>query len=134
MKEMMVLHDEDVRGNRLHTVRLVNDEDSLTVEALIRLRVNNEVTRFNTQRPICFFSLVQPKGVDITARGYRLKEHRDIDSQAQPERREESLPEEIDIAGHEAEEEDRQGDVAALELPQDGIQKQNQEGHPQAEL
>ena len=83
MKEMLVIHDEDARGNRIHTSRLVNEEDSLTVEALIRLRVESEVKRFNTQRPLCFFSLVQPEGVDITPRGYRLKEHRDIDSAAQ---------------------------------------------------
>lgn len=79
----MTIHDEDVRGNRYHTFRLVNNEDQLTVEALIRFRVENEVKRFNEQRPICFFSLVQPEDVDITARGYRLKKHRDIDSQAQ---------------------------------------------------
>ena len=83
MKEMLIIHDEDARGNRIHTARLINDEDSLTVEALIRLRVESEVKRFNTQRPLCFFSLVQPEGVDITPRGYRLKEHRDIDSAAQ---------------------------------------------------
>jgi len=83
MKEMMTIHDEDARGNRYHTFRLVNNEDKLTVEALIRFRVENEVNRFNSQRPICFFSLVQPEDVDITTRGYRLKKHRDIDSQAQ---------------------------------------------------
>ena len=83
MKEMIIIHDEDARGNRIHTFRLPNDGDSLTVEALIRLRVDTEVKRFNTQRPICFFSLVQPEGVDITTRGYRLKEHRDIDVKAQ---------------------------------------------------
>jgi len=85
MKEMMTIHDEDARGNRYHTFRLVNEEDKLTVEALIRFRVESEVNRFNSQRPICFFSLVQPQDVDITTRGYRLKKHRDIDSQAQCE-------------------------------------------------
>ena len=83
MKEMMTIHDEDARGNRTHTARLVNEEDNLTVEAIIRLRVESEVKRFNTQRPICFFSLVQPEGVDITPKGYRLKEHRNIDAAAQ---------------------------------------------------
>jgi len=83
MKEMVTIHDEDARGYRYYTFRLVNSEDKFSVEALIRFRVENEVKRFNAQRPICFFSLVQPEDVDITARGYRLKNHRYIDGQAQ---------------------------------------------------
>jgi len=83
MKEMMTIHDEDLRGNRYHTIRLPNEENSMSVESLIRLRVESEVKRFNMQRPVCFFSLVQPEDVEITVRGYRLRKHRMIDWKAQ---------------------------------------------------
>jgi len=85
MKEMLKINDEDVRGDIYHSFRLPNSVESLTVRDLIKLRIETEVERFNTQRPLCFYTLIQPEGAEITARGYRLKTHRNIDWQAQYE-------------------------------------------------
>lgn len=83
MKEMLKINDEDVRGDCYHSFRLPNNVDKLTVRDLIKLRIETEVTDFNTRRPLCFYALVQPEGAEITAKGYRLKVHHDIDWQAQ---------------------------------------------------
>ncbi|MDH5258387.1 MAG: hypothetical protein OEX07_10280 [Gammaproteobacteria bacterium] len=85
MKEMIKVNDEDVRGDCYHSFRLPNNAESLTVRELIELRIETEVKRFNMQRPLCFYALVQPEGAEITSRGYRLKTHRDIDWKAQCE-------------------------------------------------
>ncbi|MDH3326590.1 MAG: hypothetical protein OEM38_07735 [Gammaproteobacteria bacterium] len=85
MKEMIKINDEDVRGDCYHSFRIPNNVDSLTVRELIKLRIESEVARFNMQRPLCFYALVQPQDAEITAKGYRLKTHRDIDWNAQYE-------------------------------------------------
>ena len=83
MKEMIKINDEDVRGEVYHSFRLSIDADKLTVADLIKLRIETEVKAFNVRRPLCFFALVQPEGAEITPKGYRLKEHHDIDWEAQ---------------------------------------------------
>ena len=80
---MLIIHDEDVRGNRIHTLRVANNDESLSVGDILKRRIENEITRFNLQRPVCFFSLVQPKNSEITPRGFRLREHRAIDWETQ---------------------------------------------------
>jgi len=86
MKEMLKINDEDVRGDCYYSFRLPNNVDSLTVRDLIKLRIETEVTRFNTLRPLCFYALIQPEGAELTPKGYRLKNHRNIDWQDQFER------------------------------------------------
>ena len=83
MKDTINIHDEDARGNRVHSFRMPNSQDKILVKDLIKSRVKNEIERFNVQRPVCFFSLVQPEDAEITARGYRLMVHRAIDWAAQ---------------------------------------------------
>lgn len=85
MKEMLKINDEDVRGECYHGFRLPNNADKLTVRELIELRIETEVKGFNMRRPLCFYALVQPEGAEITAKGYRLKTHHDIDWHAQYE-------------------------------------------------
>ncbi len=82
-KDFLLVHDEDAHGNRYHSFRLLADIANLSVRELIQSRINSEVERFNTQRPVCFFTLVQPENAETTARGYRLQVHRDIDPVAQ---------------------------------------------------
>jgi len=85
MKKMMKINDEDVRGDCYHSFRLPNDADNLTVRDLIKLRVETEVMGFNMRRPLCFYTLVQPQGAELTPKGYRLKTHRNIDWRVQYE-------------------------------------------------
>jgi len=86
MKEMIKINDQDVRGNCYHSFRVPNTEEHLTVRNLIKMRIQNEIEKFNMLRPLCFYSLVQPEGAEITSKGYRLKEHRNIDWQQQFEK------------------------------------------------
>lgn len=83
MKDVLIVHDEDARGNRFHSFRIPNSSESLSVKDLILRRVSVEVERFNAQRPVCFFTLVQPVEAEMTSRGFRLKEHRTLDPEAQ---------------------------------------------------
>ena len=83
MKNELIIHDEDARGNRSHSLRIPNTSSSILVKDLITRRVESEVARFNVQRPVCFFSLVQPAGAESTSRGFRLKEHRMLDASDQ---------------------------------------------------
>lgn len=85
MKEVLLVHDEDARGNRTHTTRIPCVSQQIAVRDLITQRINKEVERFNAQRPVCFFALVQPEDAEITSRGYRLRTHRAIDATAQVE-------------------------------------------------
>ena len=80
---MIVIHDEDVRGNRFHTLRINAENDEVSIRGLIKLRIETEIGRFNMQRPVCFFCLVQPENSEVTPRGFRLKEHREINWQTQ---------------------------------------------------
>lgn len=79
MKEVLTIYDEDARGNRIHTLRIPNSQSQVSVRDLIKNRIESEVNRFNMQRPVCFFALVQPEGAEITSRGYRLQNHRTLD-------------------------------------------------------
>lgn len=83
MKDVLIAHDEDARGNRINTFRMPGGGQKISVRDLIKNRVESEVERFNTQRPVCFYTLVQPEAAEITSRGYRLKEHRTLDSAIQ---------------------------------------------------
>lgn len=83
MPTTLIIHDEDVRGNRFHTLRVPVNQESISVEEIIKARIETEIKKFNIQRPVCFFSLVQPQDSEVTPRGFRLKEHRVIDWQVQ---------------------------------------------------
>ncbi len=71
-----------MRGECYYRFRLPNNVDKLAVRDLIKLRIKTEVEKFNLQRSLCFYALVQPEGAEITAKGYRLKIHHNIGWQA----------------------------------------------------
>ena len=85
MKDFLLIHDEDARGNRIHSFRMPNTNavSKYSVRELIKARIENEVNRFNIQCPVCFFTLVQPEDAELTIKGYRLKKHRAISWQSQ---------------------------------------------------
>jgi hypothetical protein len=57
-----------------------------TVRELIRLRIFQEVEEYNRSRPEAFRMLVQPAAAEQTLNGYRFKEPRLVDPQAQFEK------------------------------------------------
>lgn len=82
-KRRLQMHDEDARGTRLYTQRVAVEGDALSLKDLIKSRVQSEVQRINIQRPICFFSLVKPEEAELTMKGYRMKQHRELNVDGQ---------------------------------------------------
>jgi hypothetical protein len=57
--------------------------DRMTVRDVIRQRVQHEVEEYNRRKPETFRGLVQPTESEQTLNGYRLKQPRAIDADAQ---------------------------------------------------
>ncbi|HZQ37035.1 MAG TPA: hypothetical protein VFD32_13980 [Dehalococcoidia bacterium] len=87
MTAAVTVHDETPAGRRLRTFNLDLGLDlptaRITVEALIRKRVQEEVAQHNRAPVELFQGLVQPPGAERTTHGYRLPDRRSIDSEAQ---------------------------------------------------
>lgn len=83
MPSTLTVFDESARGERTNRVRLKLASERLTLRELITRRVQSEVERFNLQRPVNFKALVQPADAQETPNGFRLLQHRDLDSQKQ---------------------------------------------------
>ncbi len=86
MSILLLLKDESATGEHLNLVRLKVSESELTVRELLQRRVQQEVGKFNRERPVCYQALVYPQGAQETSRGFRLGQHRDLDWQIQLQR------------------------------------------------
>lgn len=75
--------DESPLGERLATFEVAELPDSITVGELVRLRVREEVARFNAQEGTGFRGLVQPVETETELNGYRLPKKRRIDWERQ---------------------------------------------------
>lgn len=83
MATVVTVHDETPAGRRIRSFSLDFLTAPITVEALIRKRVEEEVEEHNRAAGELFQGLVQPQGAERTARGYRLPSRRAIDAEAQ---------------------------------------------------
>lgn len=83
MTTAVTIHDETSSGQRTHTFSLDFLTAQIGAAELIRKRVYEEVEEYNRTSPACFAGLVQPNGADRTADGYRLRERRPLDAEAQ---------------------------------------------------
>ncbi len=83
MTTAVTVHDETPAGRRTRTFSLDFLTARITVEALIRKRVEEEVEEHNHGAGELFQGLVQPQGAERTAQGYRLPARRTIDAEAQ---------------------------------------------------
>jgi hypothetical protein len=75
--------DETTRGEVLRRMTLVLQSESMTARALIERRVREEVDTFHRQTESVFRGLVQPLETERELNGYRLREHRHLDADAQ---------------------------------------------------
>ena len=57
--------------------------EQITVRELISRRVQQEVERYNSEKPDYFSGLIQPSNADVTLKGFRLRHKRPIDWQQQ---------------------------------------------------
>jgi hypothetical protein len=83
MAATLTIHDESATGETLQELTLNVSAERLTVRDLIRHRVWHEVEDYNRRKPDQFRGLVQPTDSERTLNGYRLKQPRAIDANAQ---------------------------------------------------
>jgi hypothetical protein len=79
----LTIHDESATGERLLELTLHVPAGRITVRDLIRHRVRHEVEEYNRRKPDTFRGLVQPTDSERTLNGYKLKQPRAIDADAQ---------------------------------------------------
>lgn len=79
----LTIHDETASGRPVDTLTLADLPSSITVREMVRLRVREEVARHNATPSTTFRGLVRPTGAEAAANGYRLKQARRIDWEAQ---------------------------------------------------
>jgi hypothetical protein len=77
------LFDESTSGETREALSLSLLSDRITVRELIRARVHEEVREYNLRQTECFHGLVQPEETERVLNGYRLKQPRKIDWEAQ---------------------------------------------------
>ena len=75
--------DETTSGGRGEAWSLVVAEQRLPLREVIRRRVCDEVARYNAAAGEVFQGLVQPTGAERLLNGFRMRERREIDPQAQ---------------------------------------------------
>jgi len=79
----VTVRDETTAGRSYDVWVLPNLPDTITARELVRLRVREEVARFNATASDVFNGLVQPTGTQATVNGYRLRQHRKLDWEKQ---------------------------------------------------
>lgn len=81
----MTFRDETATGKELHSFDVDEVPDTLTVRELVRLRVREEVARFNAAPAQRFLGLVRPVDAEADLNGYRLASPRRLDWEQQAE-------------------------------------------------
>jgi hypothetical protein len=79
----VTIRDETTAGREVDRWVLPELPDSITARELVRLRVRDEVARFNAAPGDVFRGLVQPTDAEAILNGYRLRERRRLDWERQ---------------------------------------------------
>jgi hypothetical protein len=112
----VMVRDETTSGRGVDTWVLPDLPVSITARELVRLRVREEVARYNASRPDHFRGLVQPTDTELTLNGYLVRDRRRLDWEQQatlacaafarngfiillPDHQVEDLEEVIDLSG-----------------------------------
>jgi hypothetical protein len=83
MGTVVTVIDANSSGGKTNELTLEFLDERVTVRELIRSRVYQEVSEYNAAMPGHFRGLVQPLEAERVLNGYRLREHRTIDWEAQ---------------------------------------------------
>jgi hypothetical protein len=86
MATVVTIIDETPGGSSSSELTLEFLTERITVRELIRSRVYQEVREYNASTPGHFKGLVQPTEAERTLNGYKLRERRKIDWEAQYDR------------------------------------------------
>lgn len=79
----MTVRDETGSGRALDSWALTGLPERITARELVRLRVREEVARFNARRGEYYRGLVQPTGTEATLDGFRVGKGRRLDWEQQ---------------------------------------------------
>jgi hypothetical protein len=79
----VTFRDETATGKALQSFDLPDVPDTITVRELVRLRVREEVARYNAAPTGYFAGLVRPDDADQSGSGYRLRSARTLDWEKQ---------------------------------------------------
>jgi hypothetical protein len=79
----VTVRDETPSGRAIDSWPLLGLPTSITAGELLRLRVRDEVARFNAAEPEFYRGLVQPTDTEATLNGYRLRTKRMLDWEQQ---------------------------------------------------
>ncbi|WP_422740141.1 hypothetical protein ACN263_13485 [Micromonospora sp. WMMD729] len=82
----VMVRDETATGRAVDSWPLTGLPERISARELVRLRVREEVARFNAERPRHFRGLVQPTDTEATLNGYRVAPDRRLDWEAQADR------------------------------------------------
>lgn len=87
----VIVRDETAAGREIAQMPLPDLPERITVREIVRLRVREEVARFNSRPSQHFSGLVQPTDAEATANGYLLRTPRRIDWERQADHAEEAF-------------------------------------------
>ena len=79
----IAVKDETFAGKILNEIYLEFQQENVSVEEIIALRVLNEVNEYNKKLPAYFNGLVEPTDAEKTLNGYKIKPNKIIDSEKQ---------------------------------------------------
>ena len=79
----VTVRDETPSGRAIDSWTLPDLPASITAGELVRLRVREEVARFNAALPEVYTGLVQPTDTEATLNGYKLREKRTLNWEVQ---------------------------------------------------
>ena len=81
----LTVHDETPTGRRIESLVLDDVPERISAREVVRLRVREEVARFNAAGTDVFRGLVQPTDAEVTLNGYKLRHRRRLDWEQQAE-------------------------------------------------
>jgi hypothetical protein len=79
----VTFRDETATGKSLHSFDVPDVPDSITVRDLIRLRVREEVARYNAAPSTHFGGLVRPEDAEADGSAFRLRTPRRLEWESQ---------------------------------------------------
>jgi hypothetical protein len=79
----VTFRDETATGRRLQEFSIPDLPETMTVRELVRLRVREEVARYNARPSHHFNGLVRPDDAEVELNGYQLRAPRRLDWERQ---------------------------------------------------
>jgi sulfate adenylyltransferase subunit 1 (EFTu-like GTPase family) len=79
----ITITDESLTGDILNKIQIAVQNEIITVKDVITARVASEVNAYNNKLPAYFNGLIRPTASEKTLNGFKLKNRKKIDIEAQ---------------------------------------------------